>query len=243
MALAWRTAVDPVYPRVAGLIAGGGAALRPAIHRTRSAIAARSGAARVAMSCWDGRRRPGLQAFRPRSARIRSRGDRTGLPACRVRGRRRPAPGSRPATRIRRADPACSTTCTGPCWRARSPAAPSRGCVSPRRRAARSSARAASVKNRNASKWVQRNGIDSTTASVPSRPEPQRHAFVPHRRRCRYTIAHSCIPKQFSWASGAAVAQQIGDESRPCPARDAGSHARRSRRHAVGCGPYPVRSR
>ena len=65
---------------------------------------------------------------------------------------------------------------------------------------------AGSVKKRYASKWLQRNGIDSTTASVPA--GPSRSGTWPWRTvGARYTIAHSCSPKQFSRAGREAVAR------------------------------------
>ena len=80
---------------------------------------------------------------------------------------------------------------------------------SPRGRRARVPRRAAgSVKKRNASKWLQRKGIDSTTASVPRRPEPQRHPVVPHRVGAGTPSPTRACRSSSSWAGGRGRTQQ-----------------------------------
>ncbi|EUA42598.1 hypothetical protein I553_6458 [Mycobacterium xenopi 4042] len=53
------------------------------------------------------------------------------------------------------------------------------------------------MKKRNASKCVQRNGIDSTTVSMAA-PDSRSGTRSWRTAALRYTMAHSCSPKQFS---------------------------------------------
>ena len=71
----------------------------------------------------------------------------------------------------------------------------------------RFSGRAAGVKNRYASKWVHRTVVRSTTSAVPVRPRRNGKALCRTSGcGCRYTMAHSCRPKQVNWAGRDAVA-------------------------------------
>ncbi len=108
----------------------------------------------------------GLDADRDRR---RARSGRTARRACRASACRGRGRSSRAAARRGRRGRACRPTCRGPWSRGGSRAARGR----PGPRGAGCSAlrgRAASVKNRNASWWLQRMRWPSTTASVPAAP-------------------------------------------------------------------------
>ena len=78
-------------------------------------------------------------------------------------------------------------------------------------------ARASGAKKRKASKCVQRIRWSSTTAFVPS--GPRRSGRLWRGLSVRYTMAHSCIPKQSKWASRLSTDRRMASASSTSPLR------------------------
>ena len=123
---AWRrlrTAVGPVYPRVAGPIASGG-------HDSHQQFIAsigdrgpqRRGSCGDVLLCPDTARPAGLDLDRLESVVAEIIGARPHVEFAGVGGQ----PGSRTTARTRPTDPVCSTICSNPWRRARSPVVPNR---------------------------------------------------------------------------------------------------------------------